>query len=65
MRVSGRHQTAHQRRLGARRYGNVRAAGDFDHSQGIGQRQLQRHISGDRSNGFNLHLRRAHGEQQC
>ncbi len=64
VRVSGSHQTAQERRLGAGSDRNVGATGDFHHAQGIGKRQFQRNVSGDRSDGFNLQLRRAHGEQQ-
>src|SRR6266852_6101987 len=47
-----------------RRHENIGAAGDFNHAQGVRQRQVERHVSGDRSDGFNLQLRRAHGQQE-
>ena len=64
MRISRRHKPAHERCFRARRYGNIGAAGNFHHAQGIGKRQLERNISRNRSDGLNLQLRRAHGEQQ-
>ena len=63
--IGGGYEPAHQGRSGARSHRDLSPTRDFDHAQSIGKGQLQRHVAGDRRDGLNLQLRRAHGKQQC
>ena len=51
-------------RSGADRYRNLRATGYLHHAQRICDGHIQRNVARDRSDAFNLQLRRAHGQQQ-
>jgi hypothetical protein len=62
--ICGRDQTPQQRRLGAWSNRNVGATRYFHHTQGVGEAQFERDISGDGGNAFDFQLRRSHGEQQ-
>ena len=52
--ISGGNQAARQRGLCACGHGNVGAARDFHHAQGVWKRQLQWHVARDRRDSLNL-----------